>query len=85
MSRPLQPVSEPGQLAFEIARRHAEGFAPEAGDWDRRGRFPSKHIKDMQASGLARATMPVELGGGAAASALRGDGPLVPAAPARPT
>jgi alkylation response protein AidB-like acyl-CoA dehydrogenase len=64
MVRPLQPATEAGLWACRQAEEHAAVFAAEAAQHDRAGRFPVGHVRALQASGLAGATVPADLGGG---------------------
>lgn len=47
-----------------LAEQHAVSFAQSAAAYDRDGAFPHQHVATMQASGLMRALVPSELGGG---------------------
>jgi alkylation response protein AidB-like acyl-CoA dehydrogenase len=63
VSGPLAPVTEAGRAAWRLAATHADAFAAQAGDRDRRGRFDPGAVAEMRASGFAGACVPLSCGG----------------------
>jgi alkylation response protein AidB-like acyl-CoA dehydrogenase len=59
----LQPVTEAGQRAVEIAEKHAADFATRSDEHDRDGTFPYENWQAMRESGLLGVTIPTEYGG----------------------
>ncbi len=59
----LEPETEPGRKATEIAESHIEEFSRRAASLDREGRFPRENFRDLYDSGYMGAVVPVELGG----------------------